>query len=197
MNKKRNSKKLWIPILVALIIIVGLGIFAFTHTTRLSAEFGSANARYKLGLEYYQKKNYSQAKSWLEKSVNHKNSDAENTLGVMYLNALGVTKDEKKAVSYFQKSANQGNKYAEDHLGTAYYFGQGVAKDYALALKWLTKSANRGIANSQNVLATMYLYGQGVGKDKEKAIALYQKAAAQGNTYAQNHLNELQAVTNN
>ncbi|BAL50871.1 tetratricopeptide repeat protein [Lactococcus lactis] len=189
---QKNKKRKWLFALVVIIFLVTVGlILLLTQSTRISAELGQAKAQYSIGLNYYQKKNYVKARTWLVKASNQKNADAENTLAVMYLNGLGVRKDALKAEGLFQDSAKKGNKYAQEHLGTLYYFGQGVVKDYTIAEKWLKKSSDAGMENSQNLLGTMFLYGQGVEKNKQMAIELYRKSAAQGNKYAQANLKKL------
>lgn len=120
---KNNKKRNWLIALIIVVILVATGIVLFlTQSTRISAELGQAKAQYTIGLEYYQKKNYTKAQPWLVKASNQKNADAENTLGVMYLNGLGVKKDVQKAKDLFQPSAKRGNKFAAEHLGTLILF---------------------------------------------------------------------------
>lgn len=99
---KNNKKRNWLIALIIVVILVATGIVLFlTQSTRISAELGQAKAQYTIGLEYYQKKNYTKAQPWLVKASNQKNADAENTLGVMYLNGLGVKKMSRKLKTCF------------------------------------------------------------------------------------------------
>lgn len=66
---------------------------------------------------------------------------AQNALGAMYQDGLGVAPDANEAVAWYRKAAEQGYAVAEDNLGTAYREGRGVAKDEAQALAWFKKAA--------------------------------------------------------
>ena len=54
-------------------------------------------------------------------------ADAQNTLGVMYNNGLGVPQDHSEAVRLFRLSAGQGYVQGQFNLGLMYYNGTGVA----------------------------------------------------------------------
>ncbi|GAA3264647.1 hypothetical protein GCM10017706_26460 [Lactococcus lactis subsp. hordniae] len=123
-QNKKSKNRLIALIIVVILMVVGI-VLLLTQSTWISAELGQSKAQYTLGLDYYQKKNYTKAQSWLVKASNQKNADAENTLGVMYLNGLGVKKDVQKATDFFQSSAEQGNKFAAEHLGRSTILDKG------------------------------------------------------------------------
>jgi hypothetical protein len=66
---------------------------------------------------------------------------AQNKLGIMLWNGLGINKDEAAAVSWFLKAADQGSIGAMDLLVTAYKMGIGVKKDEKVATYWFLKSS--------------------------------------------------------
>ena len=115
------------------------------------------------------------------------------SLGNMYLDGRGVTKDEVEGVKWYRKAADQGYAPAQYFLGRMYADGRGVPKDVAEEMKWSRKAAEQGYAPSQNRLGEMYLEGVGATKDAAEAVKWFRKAANQGYVYAQNTLGEMYA----
>jgi uncharacterized protein len=73
-------------------------------------------------------------------------------LGVLYINAWGVTRDYVQARKWFQKAADAGDADAMYNLGVLYQNGQGVARDSARARYWIQKAAEAGNADAKNAL---------------------------------------------
>ena len=69
-------------------------------------------------------------------------TEAQNKLGICYLNGNGVDKNYSKAVACFRKAARKDNKEAQANLSIAYKEGHGVKKDLTLATYWLLKSCS-------------------------------------------------------
>jgi TPR repeat protein len=116
---------------------------------RKAAEQDFLNAEIHLGKLYYfgdtdLPKNYQEAAKWLAKAVAHGSVWAQNTLGLMHQEGLGVKQDLKKAVNLYQKAAQRGDAKAQSNLGFMYYEGFGVERDLVSAYKWLTLSGNQG-----------------------------------------------------
>jgi len=66
------------------------------------------------------------------------------TIGVLYENGTGVSKDLYQAVKYYEMSADQGCSRAQYNLGLCYYFGKGVKVNLSVALKLITMSSEQG-----------------------------------------------------
>ncbi|MDR5728543.1 MAG: tetratricopeptide repeat protein [Terriglobia bacterium] len=98
-------------------------------------------------------------------------ADAEQQLGVLYLNGEGVQKDSNKAFYWFMKGARDGNRDSEDSLGYAYLSGEGTAQDKAQAFKWFLASANHGNANAQYMTGRAYYLGEGTARDDLLALS--------------------------
>ena len=79
------------------------------------------------------------------------NADAQNNLGVMHEEGLGVVQDYAEAVRWHQLAADQGNVYAQSNLGFMYRNGLGVVQDYAEAVRWYQLAADQGNANAQSL----------------------------------------------
>jgi len=89
---------------------------------------------------------YPKALYWLKKAAEQGYAKAENYLGVMYGNGLGVPQDYNKALYWLKKAAEQGYAKAENNLGNMYANGLGVPQDYNKAVYWYKKAAEQGYA---------------------------------------------------
>ena len=69
---------------------------------------------------------------------------AQFDLGLCYVRADGVNKDNKEFLKWLTKSAKQGYAPAQCNLGRCYYYAMGIKKDYEEAVKWLTNAADQG-----------------------------------------------------
>lgn len=106
--------------------------------------------------------------------------DAQYNLGLLYMNGLGVEKDERTALLWFTRAGQQGLADAQYNAGVMFYAGKGVYPSQKTAVEWWKLAAGHGHANAQNNLAAMYAFGYGVGQDRGKALALWTAAAEQG-----------------
>jgi TPR repeat protein len=136
-------------------------------------------------------KDYRKAKEYYELAANQGSADAQNSLGVLYHDGLGVPQDYRNAKEYYKLAANQGHAFAQRHLGVLYEQGLGVTQDYGKAMEYYELAANQGNANAQHSLGIYYEQGLGVSQDYGKAREYFELAANQGNTDAQNYLGVL------
>jgi TPR repeat protein len=178
------------PILFAaplLTLLVGGGIY-FLHG-RSSGPVSSTPSKaaeelYSEGKGFYDAQEYVSAFDSFSKAAEQGDMDAQNNLGRMYQNGLGVQKDEAQAVSWYLKAAEQGDMNAQNNLGWMYENGLGAQKDEAQAVSWYLRAAEQGNANAQFNLGRFYAKG----RDYDKAFPWYLKAAEQGNVNAQNNV---------
>jgi TPR repeat protein len=84
----------------------------------------------------------------------HGEPEAQNHLGLMFLNGMGVQKDDAEAAQWFQRAADQGVAFAQYQLGISYAQGRGVDRDGEEALKWLTNAALQGLDLAKDYLRT-------------------------------------------
>lgn len=78
----------------------------------------------------------------LTKTALDGDTEAQNKLGLCYLNGVSVDKNYSRSVAWFRKAARKDNKEAQQNLSIAYKVGYGVKKDLTLATYWLLKSCS-------------------------------------------------------
>ena len=83
----------------------------------------------------------------------------------MYLNGLGVAKDEKEAVRWYRKAADQGEDTAQAYLGWMCTKAGAWSWTTRKPLRWYRKAVEQGNAVAKYNLGKMYDNGRGVEKD--------------------------------
>jgi TPR repeat protein len=139
------------------------------------------------------RKDYPEALLYFRKAAAQGDAKAQNNLGVMYDNGLGVAQDYKEAMKWYRLAAAKGLATAQTNLGLMYYNSQGVAQDYKEAMKWFRLAADQGAASAQFNLGQAYRNGQGVTQDYKEAVKWYRLAADQGDADAQFNLGAMYA----
>jgi len=133
-------------------------------------------------------KDLEKAVYWYRKAAMQGYAVAQDNMGWMYQNGLGVEKDRKKAFQWFYKAAINGHINGQNNLGVSYQYGHGVKRDYKKAIYWYKKSANRGKVAAQSNLGFMYMNGLGTKQDYGKAFYWFSEAANKGSIAAQSQL---------
>jgi hypothetical protein len=131
------------------------------NITAMLGKLPEAVHYYRLGMDYYNRKNYTEAIRWFKKSAEHETS-AQNRLGLMSLNGLGVPRDNIEAAKWFRIASDNGNRFAHFNMGRLYENGWGVPKNEDTAEKYYRKFGDY--------------------------VKQYQKGARQGNKEAQEWL---------
>ena len=114
--------------------------------------------------------------------------NAERSLGVMYLQGNGVSRDPRQAFAWFKKAADGGNRDAAYQLALMYEAGRGVPRDATQATAWYRKAALLGDVDAEVKAGIAYENGSGVDASMDQGIFWYRKAAEQGSAWAQNRL---------
>jgi TPR repeat protein len=127
---------------------------------------GSPWTRFKLGILFYEEKNYSQARQWLERSAADDRADARNNLGWMHEKGLGAKADPAAARDLYLAALRGGSPHAKGNLEN--FFAAGRPDEASLRL-----GADAGIASAQ--------YRLGLLKEN---VDLLLKAARQGHPQA-------------
>ena len=157
-------------------IIVAL--LTLTLSACEKADFDTAHRAFQAG-------EYEDALKQLKILADADDEKAQNNLGYMYLNGIGVEKDYARALKWYRKSALQGVPEAQHSLGFIYAEGLGTAPVSAIALKWYRLAAEQGLTQAQFNLAYMYEHSMGIRRDNKEVLKWYGKAAQQENLLAQ------------
>lgn len=118
-------------------------------------------------------------------------STAEEALGSIYRNGLGMPKNSAEALKWLRKAAEQGYDVAQVQIGWMYANGEGVPKDDRTAAEWYRKAADQGQPNAQYAMGWLYEHGEGVAKDDQVAVEWYRKATEQGHALAEYRLGQM------
>jgi TPR repeat protein len=90
----------------------------------------------------------------IEISTNHA-PIAWRSLGLMYLDGVGVPRDYSESVKCFTKAAMLGDSDACRELGFAYYLARGVGLDYTEAYAWWNIARSLGDKKSEEELSSV------------------------------------------
>ena len=107
------------------------------------------------GLTYEQEENYQQAFINYSVAAELGHADAQNNLGLLYLNGRGTGEDVVQALEWFRKSAGQDNAYGWWNVGRCYANGWGVEIDQAEAFRAYLHAAELGHSGAQNQVGHM------------------------------------------
>ena len=127
--------------------------------------FGAANASdqdriFGDGKTAFSNKDFDKAYSiWLPLASNGY-VPAQDTIGYLYSNGLGVKQNHEKAVEWYKKAAEGNHLEAMFNLANAYRLGRGVPKNIELAEDLYRKSLCSGYKYSIVGLVALYSNGQ-------------------------------------
>ncbi|MSU45685.1 MAG: sel1 repeat family protein [Lacunisphaera sp.] len=110
---------------------------------------------------------------WYRKAAEKGNASAQNNLGIIYANGIGVAQNRTDAEKWYRKAAEQGHYDAQFYLGQMYADGDGVLVNNSEAVKWFRKAALRFHSGALPKLALKYYYGDGVTKCEIEGLAWF------------------------
>lgn len=88
------------------------------------------------GFDAYDQRKYSEAAALWRKAADLGHARAQNGLGVLYRDGIGVKRDPKEAVRWFLESASRGYAIGMYNLALMYKDGTGVMRNDVEAYKW-------------------------------------------------------------
>lgn len=150
----------------------------------MAATAGQADAQYRLGASYFTAGNIQSAIEWLTRAADQGLPDAQNMLGIIYANGMGVISDPSKAVDLFVTAADRDLKEAHFNLSGLLFSGRAARFDEPAALRHLLRAAELGHRPAWRVLG--YLYSLESSKaSQEQATHCFARAAALGDAHAE------------
>jgi uncharacterized protein len=130
-----------------------------------------------------QRRDYATAMRLLRPLAEQGNSEAQDKLGMMYVNGQGMEKDYHQARIWFRKAADQGQVRAQENLGFMYSTNwMGGPPDYQQAAAWFRKAADQGSPSAQYNLGMSCEKGEGVPQDYVQAHMWFNLAAARASS---------------
>jgi len=140
---------------------------------------------FQLGRAFYAAKRYDEARRVLERAAEAGSASAANSLGIIYLNGMGLPKkDEAKAAAYYDFAARAGDVRAMRNLAKMRVLGIGVPRDGAKGMELYRRAAAGGSVVAKYELGLMYLEGKVAPRDPAKAKKLLEEAAKSGSAAA-------------
>ncbi len=142
---------------------------------------------YRLGVKSWVAVDKARGLSYLKKAADLGYWQAENDLGLLYLNGEELDKDEAKGAALLEKAAAKGIAISEYHLAYCYLTGTGLEKNMSKGIGNYQKAWKHGNTKAAVELGMKYETGDGVKQDMKKAYQLYKKAAEAGDVEAKGH----------
>jgi|GEM_PF-4531147 len=125
--------------------------------------------------------NFKTALPHIEELASANNSEALNTLGILYYYGYEVPKDLNKSYQNIEKAAKNNHVSAMVNLGRIYQFGQGVEINCEEAKVWYNKAIEHEDMRAYFSLGNLYYRGCGeIKEDDVKALKYFKLAAAKG-----------------
>lgn len=112
----------------------------------------------------------------LEPCVELGHAEAENYLGMLYLNGIGTDVDVDKAYTHIANAAHKGYANAQYNLGRLYKYGTGCELSFTKAIDWFVKATANGNQRAAYTLGYMYYKGFGVPQSYAKAVYWFERS---------------------
>ncbi|HWT96193.1 MAG TPA: tetratricopeptide repeat protein [Terriglobales bacterium] len=119
-------------------------LFGLALTFLVPVVSAPAWAGFQEGADAYNKGDYQTALGEWMPLAQSGNAQAQNAVGALYDNGLGVASDEAEAFRWYSMAANQNYPMAMRNLGTMYATGHGVPYNLPQAQLWLGRAASAG-----------------------------------------------------
>jgi TPR repeat protein len=156
-----------------------------------AAKAGNSSSMVKLGelLAFGGETDPGEATRLFESAAEVGNPEAEEKLGLLYLNGIGVERDVLQARHLFEKASEAGYTKAFRRIGETYEYA--IPPDYNQARKWYEKGVASRDASSSRDIGLLYSSGEGVTRDFAQARIWFERGATAEDTYAMTLLGEL------
>ncbi len=109
---------------------------------------------------------------------------AQDMLGTILADGVGVERNLTEAVIWFKKAADQGLPEAQYHLALCFEHGRGLDRNAREALRLYRAAAEQNFASAQCNAGAMYLRGGSIEQDSVLAYVYFRLAARSGNANA-------------
>jgi TPR repeat protein len=196
---------------IYLAVLTSAPLFAIILTISASAHAQSTSATGVAGItanaaDALRRKDYPEALRLYLKAAESGDPQAQNNLGAMFQDAVGVERNFNEAMKWYQMSAKAGNVHAEKNIGDLYMDMEvpAMCRDRETgsvslgcfwvrdpddpkeieALKWYLRAAEKGHPGAMTNLGRMFALGYGAKKNCAAARQWFKRAASAGNQAA-------------
>jgi hypothetical protein len=136
---------------------------------------------YQAGRVAMAQKDFTHGKELFEKAAALSYPAAMTAIGLIYINGLGVPRDDAQALQWLQQAASLKNPRAMTLIGVMYFRGRAVAQSYEQARRWYDSGAAMGDEQAVNNIGWLIEHGLGTSADPAEARRWYERAAQAGN----------------
>lgn len=144
----------------------------------MAANAGSAQAQFRLGLEYMLNDNDVEAGKYYEMGAAQDHPGCLIYMGnYLYCGSQNISQDSVKAYNYFCRAANQGNALANYKKGICCMLGRGTPQNKSEAFVSFKKAQELGCEEMWSELGECYLEGIGTDIDMQQAMHCFHQGA--------------------
>lgn len=141
-----------------------------------SSNSTTAKAAADRGWSFYYQKDYLRAIPEFREACIGSDAASCRSVGFLYENGLGVTKEMGKAEQFYKQGCDLGDMESCKNLGHMYEYAEGVASDYTKSVALYRQACNGGNLGGCTNLGSMYHNAEGVAKDDYLAFKLFKQA---------------------
>ncbi len=142
----------------------------------------------KLGSDYYNNKNYSEAVKWLTKAAGEQFPEATSMLADCYRYGKGIQQNLAESFRLHKIAAEKKIPQSQYGLGLCYYYGEGTAVDKKQAAQLFLLAAKNSHMEAQKMRAVCCYNGEGVERNYKEAYDWFSLAETKGDALASRNL---------
>lgn len=151
-------------------------LVALFNASSASAQ-DNAESQFDAGIAAMERGHYATAmRAWLP-LANAGIAQAQNNMGHMYEEGLGVAQNYTTALDWYRKAADSGLAEAQQNVGLLYFYGYGVAENAREAVRWFQMAADQELAAGEYMLALAKQQGKGTSLDYAGSRRLFLSAS--------------------
>jgi prolyl 4-hydroxylase len=146
------------------------------------------DARFREAAALFTQQRYEEAMPLLEQASQAGDGQAQNLLGIMYLNGIGIELDTHKSFELFEAAAAGGLKEGHYNLSNMLFNGAGAPRDERSARRHLLAAAEAGHRPALRALGFMYHLMGDSGEWPELSTRAFEQAALMGDPLSKYNL---------
>lgn len=192
----------WVAAFLALAFRAGTSLATEPASIDLiatAAEQGADSSQVLLAIAYLngddgRVQDMAKAAYWFEQAAIQGNAYAEERLGDLYEQGIGITKNPRLAFDWRMKAARRGSLDAQVKVGRMFQDGNGVGKDLDQAIYWFHRAAIEGNSEAHFLLEHLDHYGSDQEVDQAVGRTWFEAAAKRSYELAKQFMDVLDDV---